>query len=583
MNRFLSIAYTLLLSLLICSQAFGASMYWKSLASDCPVTTNNQDKCLVVDDDSEAVYTHTSGAWVVAVSSDGSSLLGTVGTSDDSAVFQAALNVGGYINIPYRAGGYSFAASSTLSPVSNSIIDFNNAPMYFPSISVSSAITLYIYNVDNVTVRNYRPYSTNDKTRTNPEGGSGLGSNIHGLIIANSTNVKVENYYSKNTEMSLKISLSSNVVVDGFKAEGTAQGIYAAGADNVSGHNWDVSMLTDPSSHDQSYYIDGGCDNWNVSNVTARNNSAGDAITFYDGVSLGAPRNININGVNLFNVKDGITFYHGTNIIVSNIIGVNESTWADTGSWFIHGNGSPDNILVSNFFLQGPYLRFIEGGFIGGKDITYKNGVVASRPSNNMIDGLGVDQLLIENVVFKNATPILTDYNFINGSGLFSDIYKMTLKDSTVYFLDNIISPRQGIIDMENTGAFEIDIINSHFINKAASFPIGGSGSYGLLNAVSGAGGVLRMTGGSYSGFQQLKRVTDNASVISNVWSIDRAAMDDNAIFTGKGSSAPTSTDWVFTAGSRWINTGTDNVIDWKCTVAGAPGTWKYRQSVMEP
>ena len=46
-------------------------------------------------------------------------------------------------------------------------------------------------------------------------------------------------------------------------------------------------------------------------------------------------------------------------------------------------------------------------------------------------------------------------------------------------------------------------------------------------------------------------------------------------------SSVPTDNAISANVGDIVWNTGTDNVIGWKCTVAGSPGTWKTMQTVM--
>ena len=47
------------------------------------------------------------------------------------------------------------------------------------------------------------------------------------------------------------------------------------------------------------------------------------------------------------------------------------------------------------------------------------------------------------------------------------------------------------------------------------------------------------------------------------------------------GSAAPTDNTISAATGDIVWNTGTDNVIGWKCTVAGSPGTWGAMQTVI--
>ena len=49
------------------------------------------------------------------------------------------------------------------------------------------------------------------------------------------------------------------------------------------------------------------------------------------------------------------------------------------------------------------------------------------------------------------------------------------------------------------------------------------------------------------------------------------------------GAAAPTGTTIYFPAGSIVWNTGVDNVLGWKATVAGYPGTWKSMTITLEP
>jgi hypothetical protein len=49
------------------------------------------------------------------------------------------------------------------------------------------------------------------------------------------------------------------------------------------------------------------------------------------------------------------------------------------------------------------------------------------------------------------------------------------------------------------------------------------------------------------------------------------------------GTAAPTSNIYKFNVGDIVYNTANDNVLGWKCTVAGSPGTWKYMQVTLGP
>ena len=49
------------------------------------------------------------------------------------------------------------------------------------------------------------------------------------------------------------------------------------------------------------------------------------------------------------------------------------------------------------------------------------------------------------------------------------------------------------------------------------------------------------------------------------------------------GTAAPTDNAYKFGVGDTVYNTAADNVLGWKCNVAGSPGTWKYMQVTLEP
>jgi hypothetical protein len=49
------------------------------------------------------------------------------------------------------------------------------------------------------------------------------------------------------------------------------------------------------------------------------------------------------------------------------------------------------------------------------------------------------------------------------------------------------------------------------------------------------------------------------------------------------GTAAPTDNAYKYSVGEIIYNTANDNVLGWKNTVAGSPGTWKYMQVTLEP
>ena len=53
-------------------------------------------------------------------------------------------------------------------------------------------------------------------------------------------------------------------------------------------------------------------------------------------------------------------------------------------------------------------------------------------------------------------------------------------------------------------------------------------------------------------------------------------------VFT-RGTAAPTDNTVTWAVGDTAWNTANDNVLGWKCTTAGSPGTWKSMSVTLAP
>ena len=126
--------YSTVLSLLVCTQVFAASMYWKSSLSELNGISGvtNTDRAVVMDSDNNATfYSHASGSWakmgvnVTDIITKGPWVdvraYGAVGdgTTDDTAAFTAALAVGNPINVP--TGTYKITSTLTFPANANMV------------------------------------------------------------------------------------------------------------------------------------------------------------------------------------------------------------------------------------------------------------------------------------------------------------------------------------------------------------------------------------------------------------------------------------------------------------------------------
>jgi hypothetical protein len=146
-----------------------------------------------------------------------------------------------------------------------------------------------------------------------------------------------------------------------------------------------------------------------------------------------------------------------------------------------------------------------------------------------------------------------------------------------VNYIDNVpYTP----IEIRNLSAYDVQVVNTDFINGGTAF------AQIFSNAKTNSAAKLTVTGGSYYGFTKPATAGDNVTVVRGMVDVGKNAtvhrsLVSGTVYVGNESAAPSTGTW--TTGSVIYNTGTDNVLGWKCTSAGTPGTWKAMSVTLAP
>lgn len=265
-------------------------------------------------------------------------------------------------------------------------------------------------------------------------------------------------------------------------------------------------------------------------------------------------RNVTVTGNIVRNANGGV---HNDTLgdYLENIIISNNSFFNITGTTQVIGANNCHNCVVSGNSIKNGAARGIFSGY-KSRNVS----ITGNTIDNVATSGIGVDaQTYADNIIISS--------NIISGAtGGIVVISDNTIKNVTIAnnVLTNLASGTdalslQGVTGGTMTG---VNINNNTVIG----------GRYGIYNDVV----KVRELWGSNNRFSGQSISANNGATFVEYDSTT------GKVFT-RGTAAPTDNTVTWAVGDTAWNTANDNVLGWKCTTAGSPGTWKSMSVTLAP
>lgn len=334
-----------------------------------------------------------------------SPLIGCVGdgVTDDTGRLQSILdtaNENGFnkVYLPPTAKGY--AINGTLNLYSGIYI-FGNKTKIITASKDSVQGVFFGAGLSNVSVRSFRFFSVNNKTK--PDGRNGLTSNVIAVQLSTCVGIDCEDLFGDQLEYMIKVgSNASDVKIRNIKTNNTHQSIYIGASTDLFLDALNLGCPTEENtdSLDHALYL-ANVTNVQVGQITCKQGK-GYAIHIYH-LPESPSKNLNFKNVILNNVRAGIVAYYAKGINFGNVVidGINSSSSASSAI-----NSSFDselfvsNLKISNIGkLQGGALFSVSAPTSGILKIL---GGIVDNAGTNVIAQMETNGVLsIDNVLFN--------------------------------------------------------------------------------------------------------------------------------------------------------------------------------------